>query len=512
MSSSSRRVAFATLLVCELAAFGLFVPLEAVARLAEAVRVLVGPFGRQFAVLFVLGTVFFGWTSLREEWRRDDYRPSPVWLVAHLTVFAFCCALAFRGMGIARLNSTEGWSWGLALLGCTIVFAAASVIIVAPIRSWFHRNPGAFAAGAIAGVAGCVTGIASGHWRLLSYWTLRVVERLLPIFGQRVFAEVPRLIIGTPDFHVYLASGCSGLEGIGIVAVFLVGYLWIYREDLRFPAAAALVPLAIPIVWLANAVRIAVMIALAGFVGNATTEVFHSMAGWLSLNAIALGLVLISRRMRLFTRVAHREETADGAGVYLLPLFFVVVTAFITRFGAGSFDRWYGLRVAVALVVLFAFREELSHFTWRPSWWAVTIGALTFAVWIGVDLLTGNAVFTRTAAAVPAAWIAVRIAGAVVTVPLVEELAFRGYVLRKLIGTNFEAVGFDEFTWPSFLGSSAIFGVLHGRWIAGIAAGMLFALAARRRGRFSDAVYAHATANALIAIVVVFTKSWSLWT
>jgi len=104
-----------------------------------------------------------------------------------------------------------------------------------------------------------------------------------------------------------------------------------------------------------------------------------------------------------------------------------------------------------------------------------------------------------------------RVAGAVITVPIVEELAFRGYLLRKLVASDFESVPFDGFTWPSFIISSAAFGVVHQSWIAGIAAGALFALAMYRRGRLADAVAAHATANALLACYIIATGYWSLW-
>ena len=145
---------------------------------------------------------------------------------------------------------------------------------------------------------------------------------------------------------------------------------------------------------------------------------------------------------------------------------------------------------------------------------------LTFLAWIAIDFLQGGIHgdrafengLARLSAGAGAVWLTFRVLGAVVTVPLAEELAFRGYLLRKLISSDFRSVAFDRFTWLSFLGSSVLFGALHGRWVAGIVAGMLFALAARHRGRFSDAVYAHAIANALIAVLVLTTKSWSLWT
>jgi CAAX prenyl protease-like protein len=108
-------------------------------------------------------------------------------------------------------------------------------------------------------------------------------------------------------------------------------------------------------------------------------------------------------------------------------------------------------------------------------------------------------------------WIFFRVAGSVITVPLAEELAFRGYLIRKLIARDFEHIPLNRFTWLSFLLSSVLFGLLHDRWLAGIIAGMLFALALYRRGQLGDAVVAHVTANALIAAYVLVYAKWALW-
>ena len=102
--------------------------------------------------------------------------------------------------------------------------------------------------------------------------------------------------------------------------------------------------------------------------------------------------------------------------------------------------------------------------------------------------------------------------GAVLTVPIAEELAFRGFLLRRLASPDFESVSWRVFSWTPFLISSAAFGLLHGdRWLAGTIAGAIFALAQQRRGRIGEAIAAHAVANALVAAWVLQTGSWQLW-
>ena len=50
--------------------------------------------------------------------------------------------------------------------------------------------------------------------------------------------------------------------------------------------------------------------------------------------------------------------------------------------------------------------------------------------------------------------------------PLVEELAFRGYFLLRLIGTAFDRVPIGTTTTSSFDMSSLLFGLAYERWFA----------------------------------------------
>ena len=122
---------------------------------------------------------------------------------------------------------------------------------------------------------------------------------------------------------------------------------------------------------------------------------------------------------------------------------------------------------------------------------------------------------TLMAAGVPpvrtGAWLAGRLTW-IVTVPLAEELAFRGFLMRQFSGAEFESVRWREVSWTAILLSSLAFGLLHGElWIPGTLAGVAYALALRQSGSFGDAVVAHAITNALIAVTVLLTGAWHLW-
>jgi CAAX prenyl protease-like protein len=109
-------------------------------------------------------------------------------------------------------------------------------------------------------------------------------------------------------------------------------------------------------------------------------------------------------------------------------------------------------------------------------------------------------------------WIMFRVAAAVITVPLAEELAFRGYLTRRLMSRDFTAIPFVSLSLLAVSLSSLTFGIMHGqRWLVGMVAGMTFAAVLRRRGRMGDAVVAHAVSNLLLAAWVLARGDWGLW-
>ena len=147
------------------------------------------------------------------------------------------------------------------------------------------------------------------------------------------------------------------------------------------------------------------------------------------------------------------------------------------------------------------------------------MGVAVFLLWLALDrLLFGwdnspmPAALSGASLTVQALWIAIRVISASTVVPVVEELAFRGCLLRRFMTEEFDALPLTSFSWLSLVASSVIFGGLHGtRWFAGIVAGALYAFVLLRKGRLGDAVVAHATTNFLLAGYVLLSGSWQFW-
>ncbi len=348
-------------------------------------------------------------------------------------------------------------------------------------------------------------------------------------FVSGIISNPATMVIGTQRFHVQIANQCSGLEGVGLILAFGILWLLLFRSECQFPRSLVLIPFGITLSFLLNSVRIAALI-LIGNAGAPQVAVggFHSQAGWIAFSAVGVGFCLVVQRVPWFTTKQQSWEslgtaTHNPTAAFLLPFLMILAAGMIAGAakGTGSLEWLYPLRFIAAVGMLRVFRRNYASLSWRCDWLAPAIGVIVFVIWIGLDRFSNptpiadrevSVALMTSSTVARATWITFRVLAAVVTVPLAEELAFRGFLMRRLISSDFDSVSFRRFSWFALLASSAAFGLLHGGyWIAGTVAGILFGLAVIRRGRIGEAVIAHATANALLAAYVVTFHKWHLW-
>ena len=374
--------------------------------------------------------------------------------------------------------------------------------------------------------------------RMLQLSCFRGVVFLLRLFYPRVLYDPATAAVGTPAFLISIAGGCSGVEGLALMAALSLLALFFYRHELRLARAALLIPFALVAVWMLNIVRIVILIAIgnAGFVGVAL-DGFHSAAGWIFLNATAICFLVVVHRVPWIRRASRTGEwsrsgsalpSANTVAASLGPFLAILACSLLTRaVSSGGFEAFYPARLVVGAAALWVFREQYRRgeladslrIDGQSAWLGCGAGVAIGFLWIGLSRLLPSSAADTTATALaqlPAwqrlGWLAARVVAAVMTVPLAEELAFRWYLARRLAGTRFQEVPLSRLNPPAILLSSVVFGLLHGRiWLAGTLAGVLLALVARKRGRLGDAVMAHAVSNLLLAAWVLIRHDYTLW-
>lgn len=445
-------------------------------------------------------------------------------LLAHLLAFV---AFAFLTRMLLEYEApvlTKS-AWTIVWLGLGLATTGFWALTLLPIRLWIqflHGNWLVLLAGLTVGILAWSAGLLLQRcWMPLAEATLWTVHTLLRLIYADIVCQPDERLIGTSTFSVGIAPECSGYEGMGLLSVFVAAYLWLFRRDLRFPQALLLWPAGVAVLWLTNSLRIAVLIGIgtAGWPDIALGG-FHSQAGWLAFNTVALGLAILARRLRFFaTEPVQTGSSAEihPATAYLAPFLAILATTMLTGAFTTGFDLLYPLRVGAAGFVLWWCRRAYTELRWSWSWQSFALGLVVFVLWIAL-VPSGNGEpsplrdgLARLSPAWAAFWLIFRIAGATLTVPLAEELAFRGYLLRRLQSPDWDRLPPGHFSWMSLLFSSLLFGVMHGSWLAGTLAGLAYAVAVYRRGNLLDAVLAHATTNALLAGYVLATGAWALW-
>ena len=188
----------------------------------------------------------------------------------------------------------------------------------------------------------------------------------------------------------------------------------------------------------------------------------------------------------------------------------------------ASPEFWiYPLQTLLCGTLLIYFRRQYQFQPLRRPLFTVGLALFVFLIWIAPQQ------FFRFAprlvgfnpdvfAGLPVQyWItlALRFLRLVVVVPLVEEIFWRGFLLRFLIAERFDTVPFGSFSWPSFGVVTIAFCLSHAMadWPAAFLTGALYNIIAYRTKSLTSCILAHAITNLALGLWIMATKQWGFW-
>src|SRR5262249_15132473 len=186
-----------------------------------------------------------------------------------------------------------------------------------------------------------------------------------------VVADAETFLFGTQTFQVSIAPGCSGFEGMGLIALFTSAYLWIQRRDLRFPRALWIPVVGVVLAWILNVVRLVGLVCVGTwFSPELAVGGFHSLFGVICFSALALTLVWGAGRSAWFSRsasapAARRRDLPSAA--FLLPFLAAVAVATILNGLGESAANYQALKMLPAALLLVLYRRDYAGLGWRPS-------------------------------------------------------------------------------------------------------------------------------------------------
>ena len=372
-----------------------------------------------------------------------------------------------------------------------------------------------------AGLAACAMQLSQRLWAPTAAVTFDLVRWVLGPLVPTLRSDPTNLVLYTGNFSIQVSELCSGLEGAGLMLAFCGAWLVYCRRELIFPRALLLIPAGLLLIFSLNILRIAALM-LIGDAGFAEVAVygFHSQAGWIAFNCAACGAAIVSRRSAWLQRPAAREVAVSAdtlTAAYLVPFLIVLGGRMIVLAVSSTSGPWYALPALAGALALWHYRGEFAALAWRFTWRGVAVGFAVFILWmLAARWLhpAGTIQGAPGAAMQPSSSLSLlaRILGSVVIVPIAEELAYRGYLLRRLVARDFAGVQFEAVgLWP-LLVSAAVFGAPHGAmWPPAVVAGAAYGMLVTRTGRIGEAVCAHVTTNGLIAAAVLSGHHWELW-
>ena len=190
-----------------------------------------------------------------------------------------------------------------------------------------------------------------------------------------------------------------------------------------------------------------------------------------------------------------------------------------------ALELWlYPIKILVVLSLLIFFWSSYQELqrpimtTGKEAALAVGVGLVVYVLWVRMDwpwamqgTPTGYNPF-QEGATVGFILAGIRIFGASVVVPLMEELFWRSFLIRWIINPDvFEKVPLGLFSLGSFAATVILFGLEHNLWLAGMMAGAIYNGLLYRTRRLWPCIIAHATTNLTLGIHVLITQEWQWW-
>lgn len=210
---------------------------------------------------------------------------------------------------------------------------------------------------------------------------------------------------------------------------------------------------------------------------------------------------------------------------FVLPFAVYILLTGLDKTFEPVYPIYYTIKIAAVtalIAILWRFIPEA-----RPNrnglGLAAALGVVMTFVWVIGDHFTPHFAFMGNRIgynpfqeiANPAArwvFIAVRFFGLVVIVPIIEEVFYRGFLLRFVTDIDdFRRVPIGRFTLAAFLFNVVFMASSHPEWlVAAIFSAAMCSLIARTRNLFA-CIVAHGVTNLLLGVYVVQFHQWQYW-
>ena len=211
---------------------------------------------------------------------------------------------------------------------------------------------------------------------------------------------------------------------------------------------------------------------------------------------------------------------------YLLPMGLFLVFTWVGGTWPVLYPIAYVAKVVIVAAALIVLWRHYTKISWRYWWLGAIVGAIGIVQWVGMQLWlqhqfdffdpSGEPFDPMKALTSPAmlyGFIAVRIIGAVLVVPVMEELFWRDFLWRQILAPNdFKLAEVGERNWVPFVFVSVAFAFVHGNWwLTSIVWALMVGALLIYTKSLGACIVAHAVTNLLLAVYVLRYRDWAFW-
>jgi CAAX prenyl protease-like protein len=202
---------------------------------------------------------------------------------------------------------------------------------------------------------------------------------------------------------------------------------------------------------------------------------------------------------------------------YAAPFFLFMVFLSIQGFFPDQHYVLYPIVTVVVAGVLAYYWRQLPSLAPAAPVTSVMVGIISVVLWIKLDPilvhydqpLIGRNPFELYPAG--EAWLlyGFRVAGIAICVPIMEELFWRGFLMRWLIKEDFTSVPLGTYRPFSFWATTACFALVHGpEWPLAVVVGVIYGAWFLRTKSLGSIMLAHGVTNLLLAFYCLWANDW----
>ena len=233
------------------------------------------------------------------------------------------------------------------------------------------------------------------------------------------------------------------------------------------------------------------------------------------------------------TQPAPRRSVIRDDIAYILPMGLFLALTWVGGTWPGLYPASYVAKTILAGAALVLLWRHFTPIRWNYWWLGVMVGVIGILQWVPMQLVLqawfpqafapDEAAFDPTShfQSAGAMWgfIAIRLVGAVLVVPVMEELFWRDFAWRTILAPNdFKLAQVGEWHWQPFVIVPIIFAFVHGNWWATsiVWAFMIAGLLVYTKS-LGACIIAHAVTNLLLGAYVLYRgfytdqPQWWFW-